>query len=89
MKKPALIGLLLFLGIVVFTVYSTLSVSRQRVEVCMTFNGRVQCRTASGATRQFALRSAVTNACAMISSGVTDTVNCEGSTPTSVKWLRK
>ncbi|MEO7144196.1 MAG: hypothetical protein ABI165_11930 [Bryobacteraceae bacterium] len=89
MKKPVLIGVLMFAGIIAFIVYSTLSTPRRRVEVCMTFNGRIQCRIASGATQEFALRTAVSNACATISSGVTETVNCEGSTPSSVKWLGK
>lgn len=89
MKKPALVGTILFLAIIGFIVYSTLTGSRKRVTVCMSFNGRTECRTAAGTTKDFALRSAVTNACALISSGVTDTVKCEQSQPVSVTWLDK
>ncbi|HLJ14650.1 MAG TPA: hypothetical protein VKV15_09155 [Bryobacteraceae bacterium] len=87
MTKPAIIGLFIFLAIAGYIVYSTLTATRHRVNVCMTFNGRTECRTAAGTTRDFALRSAVTNACALIASGVTDTVRCEQSQPVSVKWL--
>ena len=89
MKKPVLVGVVVFLAILGFIVYSTLSASRKRVTVCMSFNGRSDCRTAAGTTRDFALRTAVTNACALIASGVTDTVNCEQSQPVSVTWLDK
>ena len=89
MKKPVLIGVVVFVAILGFIVYSTLSASRKRVKVCMSFNGRTECRTAAGTTKDFALRSAVTNACALIASGVTDTVNCEQSQPVSVTWLGK
>jgi hypothetical protein len=54
----------------------------------MQFDGRTNCRVASAATEDAALRTAVTNACALISSGVTDSQQCERSTPVSVKWLR-
>ena len=86
-KKPAIVGALIFVAIVAFVVYSTVSTPRRRVEVCIAFNGRNQCRIASGATEEFAIRTATTNACALLSSGVTDTVNCERTPPTSVKWL--
>lgn len=89
MKKPVLVGVVVFIAILAFIVYSTFSSSRKRVKVCMSFNGRTECRTAAGTTRDFALRSAITNACALIASGVTDTVNCEQSQPVSVTWLGK
>jgi len=45
-------------------IYSTMNLSRYRVEVCMQFNGRTSCRTTSGSTEEFALRTAMQNACA-------------------------
>jgi hypothetical protein len=58
------------------------------VEVCMQFHGAAACRTASGTTEEFALRTATTNACAQISSGVTDSIACENSQPVKVTWLK-
>lgn len=88
MKKPVLIGILLFAAIIAAIVYSTINMASHRVEVCMAFNGRTACRTTSGSTRDFALRAGITNACAGISSGVTDTIACEGAAPAKVTWLK-
>jgi hypothetical protein len=87
MKKPVLVGILLFAALLGLIVYSTMSsLGGQRVEVCMQFSGNSACRTASGSTKEFALRTATTNACAQISSGVTDSLACERSEPLKVTW---
>lgn len=86
MKKPVLIGVLLFAAIVAVIVISSLRLSKNRVEVCMQFDGRTSCRTAAGSTRDFAMRTAIQNACAQIASGVTDSMNCEHSEPVRVTW---
>ena len=88
-KKPVLLGILFLLIIIGVLVYSSMNLAKYRVEVCMTFNGRTNCRTASGSTEDFALRAAVTNACADIASGVTDSIACEQSKPTKLNWLSK
>ncbi len=74
----------LFVGLVL---YSTMSGKAYRVEVCMEFAGRKSCRTARGETQQQALRTATSNACALIASGVTDSIACEHSVPVKVTWL--
>ena len=76
----------LVLGVIV---YSTFHQERIRCRVCMSFSGRSDCRTASAATREEALRTAVSNACAQLSSGVTETTQCENTKPESVDWLGK
>ena len=90
MKRPVVAGVIFLIVFIAVLVYSTLSLTRNRhrVEVCMQFDGRNSCRVASGATENDALRAAVTNACALIASGVTDSQQCEHSAPTSVKWLK-
>ena len=70
-------------------IYSSMNIAQYRVEVCVAYQGRSECRTASADTEDHAMRSAQSNACALIASGVTDTMQCEHSTPTSVKWLAK
>jgi hypothetical protein len=85
-KKPVLIGLLIFFALIGLIVYSTLTLGGQRVEVCMQFAGRQSCRTASGNTKESALRTATSNACGEISSGVTDSLACERSEPVKVTW---
>ena len=89
MKKPALVGILIVGVILGIIVYSSLNLTSYRVEVCMSFNGQTNCRTASGSTEEFALRSATTNACAPIASGVTESIGCEQARPARVTWLKK
>jgi hypothetical protein len=86
MKKPVLVGVLLFAVLIALIAYSSLGTAAKRVEVCMQFDGRTACRTAAGATKDFAERTATSNACAQISSGVTDTINCEHAEPVRVTW---
>ncbi|MGH9660496.1 MAG: hypothetical protein ACRD96_18240 [Bryobacteraceae bacterium] len=87
MKKPALAGLLFIAAVVAYLLYSTLGQAQYRVEVCMSFNERTQCRTAGAATAPAALRTATENACALIAGGVDDTTSCQSKKPESVKWL--
>jgi hypothetical protein len=88
-KKSVLLAIafvILVIGAVIYTTMSASS-SRYRVEVCVNFEGRSECRTAAAATEQGALRTAQENACALISSGVTGTIACGNTPPTSVKWI--
>jgi hypothetical protein len=87
-KKTALLGILFVLAFIAFVVYSTMNVGRVRCEVCISFQGRSACRTASARNRELALRTATENACAQIASGVTDSNQCQNSPPDSVRWLR-
>ena len=88
MKKPVIVGIVFVLVVLAVIVYSTMNLASHRVEVCMEFNGQTNCRIASGSTEQFALKTATSNACAGIASGVTDSIACEQSTPTKVTWLK-
>ena len=87
MNKTVAIGVLFVLVVIAFLVYSSMHIAKYRVEVCVAFHGANQCRTASADTQDHALRSAQSNACALLVSGVTETMQCERQTPTSVKWL--
>lgn len=88
LKKPVLLGIIFVLIVLGVIVYSSMNLAQHRVEVCMAFQAHQNCRIASGSTEAFALRSATTNACAGISSGVTDSIACEQSTPVKVTWLK-
>jgi hypothetical protein len=67
----------------------TMSQARYRVELCIDFNGRSNCASASGSTEQFTTQAATTNACATIASGVTEVMQCEHTPPSRVTWLKK
>jgi hypothetical protein len=87
MKKTVLLGILFVLAVVGFVVYSTIGEGAVRCEVCITYRGRRECRTASARTRELALRTAIENACALLSSGITDSNQCHNTPPDSVRWL--
>jgi hypothetical protein len=89
MNKTVAIGVAFVVAVVAFLVYSSMHIAQYRVEVCIAFHGGNQCRTASADTQEHALRSAQSNACALLVSGVTDTMQCEHQDPVSVKWMEK
>ncbi len=86
MKTSVWIGILFVAIVVGFVIYSTMNTGRIRCEVCITFQGRQACRTASAPSRELALRTATENACAQIASGVTDSNQCNNTQPDSVRW---
>jgi hypothetical protein len=51
----------------------------------MEYNGNSQCRTVAAATVELAREGAITNACAYLSGGVTDSMACHRETPKSEK----
>ena len=86
MKKKNIIWIAVaFVAVfLLFVVSTTFQGDRVRVEVCMAFRGQRDCRTASAKNHQEAVRTAVTNACAQLASGVTDSMQCENTPPESV-----
>jgi hypothetical protein len=87
--KIGVIVALFIAAIAALIAFSTLGGPRYRVEVCMFFGTRFNCKTVSGRSESSALRGAIENACADIASGVTETMGCEGSQPKSVRWLQR
>ncbi len=86
-KKLALIIFLAAVAFIAILFNSMRGLRQNRVEVCITFNGRQACRTAAGPSQPEAVRTATENACALIASGVTETMACGRTTPDSVKPL--
>ena len=74
-------ALVVLLPIIAFVVYSSFQVSAVECEVCMRYEGREMCRAASAATREEARRSASDNACALLTSGMTETIRCLNGGP--------
>ena len=74
------------LGAITFGVmlYSILGQSRVSCEVCIDFHGGSECRTALGASREEAVKTATDNACAFLASGMTDSIRCSNTQPVRV-----
>jgi len=88
MKKPVLIGIVFGAIVLGVLIYSTLNLAQARVEVCVAYQGRQACRTAAGQDENLATRTATSNACAQIASGVTDSLACEHNPPVSVRKVK-
>ena len=87
MSRPVLAGVVFVVAVLAVIVYMTFSLGKRvRGEICMEFNGHIVCKTVSGDTQQHVIQTGITNACAELVSGVTDTVNCEHTNPKSVTW---
>ena len=66
-------------------VWSSFNMSQAQVKVCMQYEGRTNCASASASTKEYAMRAAISTACAPIAGGVTGTIACEGSRPVSIE----
>jgi hypothetical protein len=84
--KKAIIAVVAIVGFFGILAMLTMGQKKHRVEVCMEFQGRQSCRTASGPTREQAQRTATDNACALIASGMTDSMACQATQPIKVEW---
>ncbi len=89
MKRTRLIILIAaaFVAFIAVITYQMTSLHKNRVEVCMGFQGRKNCSTAAGASKEEAFRTATDAACTLIAGGVTDTQACGRTEPLSVRWL--
>jgi len=81
LRKTTLAALVLLPPIVGFVIYNSFHVSTFECTVCIEFEGRSVCRTVTGQTEQEGLQSATTNACALLTSGMTDSIRCGRTRP--------
>ena len=85
-KKTVWVAIAFVVVFLLFLVSTTFQGDLVGVEVCMVFRGQKDCRKARARNREAAQRTAITNACAQLASGVTDTGQCENTPPESVTW---
>lgn len=64
---------------------STLSHAGFECEACMAFDGARVCRSVQAGSRGEAAQKAVQNACGVLTSGVTNTIQCTQSEPESLR----
>ncbi len=86
-RKTKLAVAAAFVAFVGILVYSSLGLGEVKMEVCIEFKGRTGCGTAAAPTEEEALRTAADNACALIASGMTDSIACSRTPPKSVRRL--
>jgi len=84
MKKPVLAAILFGVAVLGTIVYSSMGLRQHTYEVCMEYRGRSNCATASGTTQEEAIRTATDTACATISAGMTESIQCSSAPPTRI-----
>ena len=87
LSKEKILGIGVAVGIILALVLSTMNLRQHTCEVCITYLGNTNCAIATGTTRAEAQRSATSTACAPISGGVTQTIQCGNHTPDKVEWI--
>jgi len=86
MKKTTWLGILFVVLVLGYLVVSSFKKQAFRCQVCITYKGRRDCGTGAAQSETEARRTATMTACAVISSGVIDSSQCENTPPDSVEW---
>lgn len=84
MLVAVILGVMLAAGTLGLLVLVMREATAYTCEVCITYRGRTRCRTAAGATREEAVRTATDNACAFLASGMTESIRCTNTAPDRV-----
>ncbi len=84
MPKAAVVGTLFGVAILAVVIYLSMGLTQYSCEVCVEFNGRQQCRTASGTDERTAIRTAHDNACAFLITSKTEGFLCTQTPPSKV-----
>jgi hypothetical protein len=88
LRKTTLAALVLLPPLIGLVIYNSFHVSDFECTVCIEFEGRNVCRTVTGETETEGLQSATNNACALLTSGMTDTIRCSRTPPKKAECHR-
>jgi hypothetical protein len=78
-------GVVLAAAFVSVLVMALMKEAQVECEACIEFEGRSVCRTTIASSRERAISGATTNACAVLSSGVTAGIQCGNTPPSSLR----
>jgi hypothetical protein len=82
--KIAVVTVVLLALTLALLISAMLQQAQVTCEVCVTFRGRTQCRTAAGPDSDQAVKTATDNACGLLASGMADSISCTNTPPDSV-----
>jgi len=89
MKRGTSITILALLAFGALLLFNTLAAQKSQCEVCVEFNGKQNCASASHENEQEAARSAQTTACGVLASGMDQSIACSRTKPVSVQCHSK
>ena len=84
-SKVTLVAAVFGAILLLLILYASMGLGQYSCEVCMEFNGRQKCRSAAGATREEAQRTATDNVCSFLASGMTESIRCTQTPPVNLK----
>jgi hypothetical protein len=86
MKKGRVLAAIVSVAaLVAILVYGSMGTVQAECELCVEYNGRTECRRGSGADQEEAQQAAQKAACAVMSAGMAESVNCQRVLPTNVR----
>ena len=88
MSKSTLLAILFGLAVLGMLIYSTMGLQQYTCKVCKTYQGKTNCSTARAPNREEATRTASDVACAIISSGMTESIQCSNTVPDSTECVQ-
>jgi len=84
MSKGAILGIVFALAVGLLVFMAVRGLNEVTCEVCVTYNGQTVCRTASGQSREKAVETARRTCCAVLASGMTESIQCQAVEPDRV-----
>lgn len=81
-KWIVILGMLLFMG---YVVYGTISRAQVSCEVCLRFEGELVCRQGAGVTAAEARAAAQESVCGGNARGMTEVTQCRNRTPDRIQ----
>jgi len=85
MKRGTLITLIALALFAALLLFNTLSAQKATCQVCVEFNGKRNCATASHESEDQARRAAQTTACGPLASGMDQSIACDNTPMASVQ----
>jgi len=83
-NKGRIVSSVVVAAVIAWIVYLSVGAQAYSCEVCVEFNGQTQCRSAAGTTREEAIKTATSVACATLASGMEQSMRCEQTPPKSI-----
>lgn len=83
MKRSSIITIVFIVAFGALLLFNTLSAQKHECTVCVEFNGKRNCATASNETEAEAERAAQTTACGTLASGMDQSIACDRTPPIS------
>lgn len=85
MKRSTIVTIVILAAFGILLFYNTVSAQKVECTVCVEFNGRQNCATASHSSEEDATRSAQSTACGILASGMNESIACGRVTPLSAQ----